>query len=183
MWSDSNLIKILGDGQVAIMPTDTIYGLVGRADRQDTVERIYKLRQRNPEKPCIILIGDIAELKKFSISLSGSQKSELSKLWPGPVSVILECKDEKFSYLHRGTHSLATRMPGSTELRELLLQTGPLLAPSANPEGLSPAKNIEEARKYFGDDVDLYINGGEISSKPSRLLRLRSDGSAIILRE
>ena len=191
MWADKNLIKILKGGGVAVMPTDTIYGIVGQAENVSTVNRIYNFKKRAPEKPCIILISDIAELGKFFITLSEVEENKLKEYWfipsgvegPGPVSVILDCPDEAFAYLHRGTKTLAFRLPNVPELQSLLLETGPLIAPSANPEGLPPAKNIEEAEKYFGDTVDLYIGGGTIVGNASKLIKLHKDGSISILRE
>jgi L-threonylcarbamoyladenylate synthase len=171
------------------MPTDTIYGIVGQALNQTTVLRIYDLKKRAPEKPCIVLIGDISELEKLSIYLSLEQKEILLKYWPGPVSIILDCPLEEFSYLHRGTKTLAIRLPASTVLRKLLLETGPLVAPSANPEGLPPAQNISQAKTYFslpaqaGDSVNMYVDGGEISGKPSKLIKLHKDGQIDILRD
>lgn len=193
-WNDSNLINALKERRVAVMPTDTIYGVVGKAEDQLVVERIYAIRKRNPEKPCIVLIYDAEELKKFSISISAEQKEKIKEYWPTqsaverarPTSIILDCKDEKnekFAYLHRGTKALAFRVPAQEELRNLLKQTGPLIAPSANPEGLTPAKNVEEAKNYFGDSVDLYIDGGEIEGKASQVIKLHKDGTESILRE
>jgi L-threonylcarbamoyladenylate synthase len=192
IWNNKNLIKVLKNNGIAVMPTDTIYGIVARAEDKPAVERIYKIRQRNPEKPCIILIGKISELKKFGVSLSQKQKFQLKKYWPlgraqgfqpGPVSVVLDCKADKLKYLHRGTKTLAFRMPNIRELRDLLLQAGPLLAPSANLEALPPSKNITEAKKYFGHQVDLYVDGGEILGLPSKIIQLHKDGSVSIIRE
>lgn len=183
IWNNEKLIEILKKGGVVVMPTDTIYGIVGRAEDVKTVERIYDLKKRAPEKPCIILISDIKDLEKFSVTLSQKQKEKRAEYWPGPVSIILDCEDEKFSYLHRGTRSLAFRMPNSLEFKNLLLATGPLIAPSANPEGLTPAKNIKEAEKYFGTSVDLYIDGGELASKASKIIKLHKDGSVITIRD
>jgi len=183
IWDDEKLIKVLRGNGVAIMPTDTIYGLFGRAENKETIDRIYNLKKRAPEKPCIILIGDIKELEKFSVSLSEEQKNKLEKYWPGSVSVILDCPSDSFAYLHRGTKTLALRIPNLPSLRDLLLKTGPLIAPSANPEGLLPVEDIAKAKEYFGDSVDIYIDGGKISGKASKLIKLLKDGSIIILRE
>ncbi len=189
-WDDSNLIDALRAGKVAVMPTDTIYGIVCRAADETAVKKIYEIRQRAPAKPCIILIGDLAELERFSIRLSPEEKRKLKEYWlapsgiegSGPVSIILDCLDDKFSYLHCGTRSLAFRIPASPELRNLLIYTGPLIAPSANVEGAEPAKNIAEAKNYFGGKVDLYIDGGEISGPPSRVIQLNRDGSVSVIR-
>ena len=164
------------------MPTDTIYGIVGQAQNISTVNRVYNIKKRNPEKPFIILISGISDLQKFSINLSMEEIYKLDEFWPGPISVILECPGEEYNYLTRNTKTLAFRMPQSEKLRELIGKTGPLIAPSANPEGFAPAKNISEAKKYFGESVDFYLNGGEIQGNASKIIRLHKDGSIIILR-
>ena len=64
----------------------------------------------------------------------------------------------------------------------MLLKTGPLIAPSANPEDLPPAQNILQAKKYFGDSVNVYVDGGEIMGKASRIIKLHKDGTTNILR-
>ncbi len=179
---DQQLIEILKAGKVAVIPTDTIYGIVGSALNQETVEKIYKLRKRNLEKPFIILISEIADLEKFGVNLSNEQKLFLEKHWPNPLSVILPVPSEKFKYLHRGTNSLAFRMPNNQELLDLLKEAGPLVAPSVNYEGEKPAETIDEAKKYFGDQVDLYIDGGVIKSNPSTLIELNKTGEVTVLR-
>jgi len=182
IWNDENLVCLLKARGVAVMPTDTLYGIVGRARNVSTVERIYKARKRNPDKPCIILIGHIDELKNLSINISPEQKREIKKFSKEPTSFVLDCPDEKFAYLHRGTKTLAFRVPAQAGLRKLLKQTGPLTAPSANLEARPPSENIAEAKKYFGDGVDLYVDGGEIKGKASRVIKLHKDGSVTILR-
>jgi L-threonylcarbamoyladenylate synthase len=183
IWNNENLIKILKENGIAVMPTDTIYGIVGRALNKDVVKKIYKIRKRNPEKPCVILIGDVNELKKFSIGLSKEQKKLLQNFWPGPVSIVLYCPDKEFEYLYRSLHTLAFRVPSPRSLQELLLKVGPLIAPSANMEKFPVSENIEDAQKYFGDKVDMYVDGGLIGGKASKIVRLHKDGSVSIIRQ
>ena len=184
LWKNPNLIKILKEDGVAVMPTDTLYGIVGRAQSASVVNRIYKVRKRAPNKPCIILIPDVDELEKFGIVLSMEQKKEIKKYQKnqGPTSFVFDCPDERLAYLHRGTKTLAFRLPAVEGLRNLLKETGPLIAPSANPEGLPPAENILQAEKYFGDAVDLYIDGGTRAGRASKVVKLHKDGSMQILR-
>ncbi len=186
IWGNKNIVDVLAEGSVVVMPTDTIYGIVGSALNKNTVENIYDIRKRTPAKPCIVLIGDISDLDKFSIKITDKQKKVLEKYWDNdnsrPTSIVLDCRDEKFEYLHRGTQSLAFRLPKIKELRDLLVQTGPLIAPSANTEKFPASENIEDAKNYFGDKVDLYIDGGELVSKASTIIRLYEDGSEDVLR-
>jgi Putative translation factor (SUA5) len=60
---------------------------------------------------------------------------------------------------------------------------GPLVAPSANPEGLPPARDVKEAMEYFGDKVDLYVRGARLEGKPSTIVKFISDKTIKIVRE
>jgi len=164
---------LLKEGAVGVIPTDTLYGICGNALNKETVERIYKLRRRNPKKPMIILISSLKDLKKFQIKLNNFQERILNKLWPGKISVVLSCHNKKFFYLHRGVKTLAFRMPKNKELLEILKISGPLVSPSANFEGENPALTIREAKKYFKNKV-FYYNKGKLVSKPSTLIDLTS---------
>ncbi len=173
--SSERLVEIIKKGGVGVIPTDTIYGLVGKALLRKIVKRVYKLKQRNPKKPSIILISKVDDLKLFRIELDENTKKFLQKYWPGKVSVIFPCPYKKFSYLHRGTETLAFRLPGYPELVDLLKKTGPLIAPSANPESEEPAKTIKEAKNYFGEKVDFYADVGQLESLPSTLISIKDE--------
>ena len=164
---NSSIIKILKNGGVGVLPTDTLYGLVGSALSKKTVERIYKLKKRNFKKPFIILISSINDLKIFEIKVDENIKKFLRKR---KTSIILSCSVKKYKYLHRGKKSLAFRIPHKQNLIKLLKKVGPLVVPSANLENKIPAYNIIQAQKYFGDQVDFYINEGIKKSFPSRLI-------------
>ncbi|MBI2599571.1 threonylcarbamoyl-AMP synthase [Candidatus Daviesbacteria bacterium] len=179
----SDVIALLDKGNVGVLPTDTIYGLVGSALNRDVVEKIYRLRQRVKDKPMIILIASLNDLNKFNIKLTDTQKEFLKKIWPNPLSVVLPCFSEKFFYLHRGKKSLAFRMPKDGNLLEMLKQTGPLVAPSANFEGEPPAENINQAKKLFGNKVSFYIDKGKRKAIPSTLIELSDNGTIKILRQ
>ena len=164
---------------IGVIATDTIYGIVGQALHSETVERIYSVKKRTPTKPFIILISKVEDVSQFGIDIDSSLRKKLESYWPGPVSIILDCPKDTFKYLHRGTHTLAFRLPAKDELRTLIEQTGPLVAPSANPEGFPPATNIDEAKEYFDDEVDFY-NSGQVSSSPSKIIRIAGNEIEII---
>ena len=170
---------LLREGAIGVVPTDTIYGICGSALNKKTVEKIYKLRKRNPKKPVIILIGSVGDLKKFNVKLKKWQEKILLKIWPAKISVILSCPSSKSHYLHRGTKTLSFRIPASKNLLKIIAISGPLVAPSANFEGQPPAKNINEARKYFGDKV-FYYSRKKITGKPSTLIDLTKKSVKII---
>lgn len=178
----AKIIKILEKDGVGVLPTDTLYGVVGRALSKKAVERIYEIKGRDESKPFIILISSISDLKTFGIGNTKQQYDILhnvilkNKWWPGKVSVILPCANKKFEYLHRSKKSLAFRLPNNKLLISILKKTGPLVAPSANPQGEKPAATISEAKKYFGNNIDFYLAGGRKAGKPSKIVSISVDG-------
>jgi len=176
--------EILKKDGVAVLPTDTLYGIIGSALSKKTVERIYKIKGRNENKPFIVLITSYKDLEIFGIKIDKNQANILGKFWPGKVSVILPCKFAKWKYIYREMNSIAFRMIGqkNQNLFNLIKKVGPLVAPSVNPEGEKPAENTKEAKNYFGDLVDLYIKGGDRKLKPSTLVKFDGD-KLVILRQ
>ncbi|PIR88496.1 MAG: threonylcarbamoyl-AMP synthase [Candidatus Harrisonbacteria bacterium CG10_big_fil_rev_8_21_14_0_10_44_23] len=173
-------VKLLRSQKVGILPTDTIYGLVASALDFDSVERLYEIRYRDKNKPVIVLIGRISDLKLFGIKLSSKLKKSLKRYWPGPISIIFPVSSPRFSHIHRGGGSIAFRLPQNRPLRRLLKKTGPICAPSANPQGEAPAQDIETAKKYFANQVDFYIDCGEIKNPPSTVLKIEGNTFIVV---
>ncbi len=160
--SRNQVIKALNAGGVAVIPTDTIYGIVSKAIDKKAVCHVYGIKGRDSAKPLIILINNIESLKIFGVKLNPDQNNFLNKNWPGKISVILPVSKNKFKYIHRGSNSIAFRMigPVNRNLFSIIESVGPIVAPSANPQGLIPATCIHKAHKYFGSTVDVYLDGG-----------------------
>lgn len=176
--------QVLKKGGAIIAPTDTLYGILAQALDKKSVERIYKIKGRDNNKPFIILITDIKDLNRFGVEHSNNLQN-LGMFPKGKkVSFILSCKYPEFKYLHRGTKSLAFRIVSkrNKNLFDLINKVGPLVAPSANPQGLNPAKTIREAQEYFCDKIDLYINAGKRDSKPSTIISFLEE-KPIVLRK
>lgn len=170
---NSDLIKVLSTGGVAVIRTDTLYGLVASANDPVAVEKVYAIKHRDPLKSCIILVDSPNAAYSHSTDLA----HDIALHSEVPTSFLLEADDAP-EWLLRQNTELAYRVPAHTELRALLTQTGPLIAPSANPEGLPPAQTIEQAKKYFGSAVDIYVDGGTVPAdiSPSKLVRIYADG-------
>lgn len=176
---NDSIVSLVKEGGIGVIRTDTLYGIVGRADNELAVERMYEVKGRTPTKPPIVLISSIDQLLD---EYDGVTIDQLGRLWPAKTSVILPAIKAP-AWLTRGSGSLAYRIPDDQQLRDLLAKTGPLIAPSANPEGEHPAMSINEAQAYFGDEIDFYVDGGMVTDDtPSKLYRLQSDGGMERLR-
>lgn len=180
---EPKIVAIIKKGGVGVIPTDTLYGIVGSARTPQAVERIYNLRKRDLKKPFIILISSLKSLEEFGIHVSTPRRKILKNLWPGPISIILPCPSKRYQYLHRGTKTLAFRIPAKHDLREFLKHTGPLVAPSANIAGKPPARSLSQAKSYFKNSLDFYLSGEKQKSKPSTLIAFKGRKLEIIRKD
>lgn len=173
------LIDVLLRGGIAVIRTDTLYGIVARAEDEQAVERVYRVKGRDTRKSCILLVSDASQVYGDQEAFRHDTTIPVGQ----PASYLIESPSAPH-WLLRENQSLAYRLPGLDWLRLVISHTGPLIAPSANPEGLPPARTIEQARQYFGQWVDLYVDGGEVSADtpPSRLVKVKADGSLVRIR-
>ncbi len=173
---------MIQEGMVGVIPTDTIYGIVSSIYYEEAVDRVYKVKRRNRDKPCIVLIDKIERLSDLGVDLAEDKTALeiLESVWPGPVSIIFEVREAPW-HLTRGTYSMAFRLPNNDQLLEFLKVSGPVIAPSANVEGMGSAISVQEAGLYFGNEIDFYVDEGERPYFASRLVKI-SDGDLITLR-
>ncbi len=177
--NDPQIARILLAGGIGVLRTDTLYGLVARADSDHAVKRIYVLKGRDDHKSPIVLIDGLDQLYD---QVPSDSESLLQSVWPGPVSVILPSRQAPL-WIRRENDSVAYRMPDEPALRRLIRLVGPLIAPSANPQGKIPASSLQEAERYFTDQVDFYIDGGPVKdAEPSQLIMIGNNGGVTRLR-
>jgi L-threonylcarbamoyladenylate synthase len=163
------LTALLARGGVAIVPCDTIYGIVGIDPEADA--RIRGLKGRDDGKPFLRLAADAS----WAWKLTGrAAPDHLARHWPGPLTLVLPAKSG-------GT--LALRVPAAAWLRDLIAGLGkPLLSTSVNRAGSPALWRVADIIAEFGSEVDLVLDGGDLpnaepstivdaSSRPFRILR------------
>lgn len=176
------VVSALKGGELIVARTDTIYGILALANQPEAVNKLYVARDRDKNKPCIILVSS-ADLIP---GITNHQIREYSKLaFERPTTIVIKAPKDYLSHLPRQNDTLAYRVVFEDKLNKLLKTTGPLIAPSANIAGKDPARNIEEARGYFGHLVSVYVDGGEVPKDimPSRIVSIADHGTLKLIRE
>lgn len=174
---DEKVTEALVDSAVGVLPTDTLYGLVCCAKDEIAVKKLYTLKARD-KKPGTVIAASTEQL--VGLGLKARYLKPVEHYWPSPISIIIPSTFE-LPYLHLGVGSLAVRVVEDDELINLLNATGPLLTSSANLPGEPEAKNITDAQVYFGETVDFYVDGGDLSGRlPSTLIRIVDDAVEIL---
>jgi len=161
------------------MPSDTIYGLSCRALDEAAVERLHKLKGRDKAKPFIVLVSSTTQL--IDVGIITTDVAPALRYWPGRLTLICSAVNAPL-WLHCGTKSLAIRQPDDKELRNLVTKVGPIISTSANLAGSQPAQSAAEARQYFSDKLDFYVDMGEIKSPPSTIAKVE-DGKLVVIRQ
>ena len=166
----SEIAKLLREGSVVMMPTDTIYGLHAIATSDEGVARIGDIKGREDTKPFIVLAASLEQIEELGISADPDLLNALSTIWPAPLTVILPLRAPIAA--SRGTSTLAVRIPALDWLRELTSRTGPLVSTSANRSGEPPATSPGNVARDLQDRIDAVVDGGVRDGEPSAILDL-----------
>ena len=163
--------RMLNSGGVAVIPTDTVYGLAAHPAFQDAVERLYSIKGREHEKKIALLASNSDAVENFGFPLFGTAKDLASKHWPGALTMIIG--EEGF------------RVPDHAWTRRLLAKCGGVLrVTSANLSGGRPATDVPQALADVGLSADLVIDGGmSPGGVASTVVRVRPDGGVEVLRK
>ncbi len=176
---DPELIELIRSGAVGVIPTDTVYGLVGLASRSDTLTRINLLKQRS-NKPGTIIASSVAQL--YALGLNNHDLSIAASYWPNPLSIVI-ASNPKAIQLDFGLGSVAVRVTNNQVVAKLLSITGPLVSSSANIADQAVVTTVEAAQALFSDKVDFYVDGGDLSGRQASTIARLIEGGLEIIRD
>lgn len=166
-------VSVIKNGGLVVIPTDTVYGIVGDATQAKTIEHLYALKARSKEKAFPVFVRDVAMARRFAY-ISDAKARFLEHVWPGTLTVIFHHKEKLPSILTAGKDTIALRMPQSAFALSLLARIDiPLVQSSANVSEMPAAKNSEDVIASFAHQKqkpDLVIDGGEIIGMPSTII-------------
>lgn len=165
----------LNAGAVAVIPTDTVYGLAAHPAFPSAVERLYTIKGREAGKPIALLASDASAVARFGYPLSGEAARLASVGWPGALTLVVGPEGAAEGF----------RVPDHEWTRRLLAACGGVLrVTSANMSGMRPATDAPGALADVGLSADIVADGGvSPGGVPSTVVRVCSDGSVAILRE
>lgn len=162
-------------GAVALVPTETVYGLVAKVGDEAAFKKIFELKQRSSAKVLGWFVYDWRELEKYGVNLEGLPAKLAEKYAPGPITIIAPAKDGK---------TLGFRSPDHPFLRELLKLTGPLYQTSANLSGNPDPKDVQSALEELSGLPAIAVDGGQLPDNACGSTVVDATGSEIrILRQ
>lgn len=157
--------RYLKAGKLIIYPTDTVYGVGGIIESEETIENIYKAKERNFKSPLIVLVSDIEKIEKIAyINEKNREKIEklIKRFWPGGLTIILKRKDNVPDVMVSGGATVGVRMPEHEIALNIISRAGGMLpTTSANISGEATPKSYAELSEKFKSRVDIIVDGGE----------------------
>ncbi len=167
---------------VIVYVSVTFYALGCSSESTEAVKKIYRLKKRDLSQALLVLIDSWEMLKRYTYNLSQHQHKLLDRYWPGPLTAILNTKNLLAEGLNYEKSTLAFRMTSSPIAQELIKTIGkPMVGTSANLSGQTEVSSCQMARDVFGDQVDLYIDGGKTEGTlPTTLVDLTGKAPKII---
>lgn len=175
--------RIIREGGLVAVPTETVYGLAGNGLDEKAVTEIYEVKGRPAVKPLSLMVPDESAMERYCADVPQQAHALAKRFWPGPLTIVLKAKAEIPSIVLAGGDTVGLRCPDHALTLKLLKSCGlPLAAPSANPSGKPSPKTAQQVFAYFDGKIAAVIDGGpcgigrestliDMSRTPYRILR------------
>ena len=160
------IADVLRAGGVALLPTDTIYGLHAVAVDEHAVARIRSMKERGDEKPFVVIASSVEQLEKLGATIPDA----LREIWPAPLTAIFAAHER----------TIAARIPDLAWLQALLNRTGPLVSTSANRGGEPPITTPEMLAADLLDQLDALLDAGLREGQPSTIVDFTGDEPRLV---
>ena len=168
------VVRLLLEGGVVAGPTQTFYSLMALVDQPRALERIIDLkgRQARRNKPHLIMLDQEARVRCYAKETPAAAEGFMAAFWPGPLTLLLPAHKDLHPSLLGPGRTVGLRVEGLNVVRLLVrMADRGLTGPSANPGGAPPPVRADEVESYFGEAVDLILDGGPTpGGEPSTII-------------
>src|ERR1700722_6566071 len=163
------------EGQLVVLPTDTVYGIGADAFTPDAVRAMLAAKGRGRNVPSPVLVGTARAAAALVEDMGAFGQDLIEEFWPGALTLVFRASPTLMWDLGDTKGTVALRMPLHPVALEVLKQTGPMAVSSANRHGHPAAVNADEAQEQLGEAVSVYLDGGPcVDNVPSTILDLTS---------
>ena len=176
--------KILRDGGLLGIPTETVYGLAANGLDEKAVKRIFEAKGRPQDNPLILTIPGQQWLPRYCKDIPPLAYVLARKFWPGPLTMILKCRTDVVpSIITAGLDTVAMRCPNHPVTLAIIREAGiPVAAPSANTSGRPSCTTAQDVLEDMDGKIEGVVDGGpctvgvestilDLTCDPPRLLR------------
>lgn len=169
-------------GKPAILPTDTVYGLVATPYRSDPVLRLYTLKQRDHTEPIALLAGEVEMLFECVPELRGRSGVIVRALLPGPYTIVLPNPARRYRWLTGGRpDTIGVRVPDLPgPAAQVLAAVGAVAATSANLHGGPDPRRVEDVPEELRGRCAAVVDAGELPGTPSTVIDFTGEEPRVV---
>ena len=150
-------------GDLVVLPTDTLYGIGADAFSPDAVQRLLDAKGRGREMPPPVLVADVRTIDGLATDVPAYARVLIERYWPGPLTLVLKAQPSLMWDLGDTGGTVAVRMPDHEVALALLTEVGPMAVSSANRTGHPASRTVIDAATQLGASVEFYLDGGPVT--------------------
>lgn len=177
-------VEILKNGGIVIHPTETVYGIGCDPFNREACERVQRLKKREGTKPLLLLASSLSQVESLTGELPPAALKLAGVFWPGPLTMVIRPVNELPEHLYGESAGVAFRVTSHPLAASLAREFGcPVISTSANITGRKPVVTYEDAKRLFGESVDIILKNNFsnlLTLKPSTVVDITSKQIAVI---
>lgn len=173
-------IAALKAGELAVLPTETVYGIFADATNEAAVQKLYAVKGRPVEKALNMNVADYDTILKFSVHQPAYLEKLVKTFLPGPLTIILEASLEVPEWIHVGKTTVGFRMPSIPATQEVIKALGVLVGPSANLTGSPSPRFYEDLTSAILDKAAVALQDDSIYGLDTTILDLSGEKPKIL---
>lgn len=174
--------KLLRNGEVVAIPTETVYGLAANAFDEAAVAKIFSAKGRPADNPLIVHICEISQISDIAAEIPQLAADCAEAFWGGPLTMVLPKKPELPYITSGGLDTVGIRMPSHETARAIIKAAGvPLAAPSANLSGSPSPTSASDVLADMRGRIPAIVDGGECDAGvESTVISVKNSGITIL---
>jgi L-threonylcarbamoyladenylate synthase len=173
-------IAALKAGELAVLPTETVYGIFADASNEAAVQKLYAVKGRPVEKALNMNVADYDTILKYSVHQPAYLEKLVQTFLPGPLTIILEASPEVPEWIHVGKTTVGFRMPSIPATQEVIKALGVLVGPSANLTGSPSPRFYDDLTSAILDKAAIALQDDSVYGLDTTILDLSGEMPKIL---
>ena len=179
----NEIIDVLQKKQLAIVPTDTVYGIIGDALDEKVIHRVFDTKNRDYSKPLILMVSDINMLNKYVLEVNELEQRLIDSFWPGKLTILFKKNELISNLITNGSDLVGIRLPDNKDLLHLIKKFDkPIISTSCNISTKEVVTNVDLIEKELLDKIAYVYDCGDMTAISSTIVQV-IENKVKILRE
>jgi L-threonylcarbamoyladenylate synthase len=175
-------VRLLGDGEVVAVPTDTVYGIAAALAHPSAVATLFDLKRRPVTVALPVLVDSVEQIERLGVIWTGAARSLASAFWPGALTIVVDVPEQLALRVGSATGTVGFRIPDNADLRNILARSGALAVTSANQHGEAPCESAVQVQHSFSESLRLcgVVDGGVRAATVSTVVQVFGDSWRVV---